>query len=259
MNFNKTPNDPNLKDLLDQFLVTIMMQTNCHALATIQKFDPVTQLVTASINYKKTFFVLNEVSGNNEPVLQDYPLLIDCPVIIMSGGDFALRFPIKPGDTCLVCFNDRDMDDWIHSGQVGPVGTPRLHSFSDGIAIVGLTSQQNVWDDYDPDNVELGDGTLGFKAGSGSSKIFNGETVVETQESLINIANVVTSLGDVMTQLMTQLSTLTTALSAFCVTGQTNPTTEPALDAASIALAASVTAISAQLTIINTLQEDLLV
>jgi len=152
---NQIPNDPQLKDLLDLLKKDMFLNLNSHHLATIQSFDPLKQTATATINYKQTYFQKNLFSGVYEPVLVDYPVLLDCPVICLGGGLGSLTFPITTGDECLVMFNDRDIDNWFKGSSNSGVATPRLHSFSDGIIIVGVRSLANVLVDYDSDAVAL--------------------------------------------------------------------------------------------------------
>lgn len=73
--------------------------------------------------------------------LLSLPVCPDCPIQWPRGGGFALTFPIKPGDECLLVFAARAIDSWWQQGSVaGPVEA-RMHDLSDGIAIVGITSQ----------------------------------------------------------------------------------------------------------------------
>jgi len=137
---NFTPTPPSLKDLLDQFGRNLLTNLNCHHIATIQSFNPLTQTATATINYQKTIFKLNDLTQQYEPVQQAYPILADCPVVIMGGGSTALTMPIASGDECLVLFNDRDLDNWFSGSSTAGVATPRLHSFADGLILVGVHS-----------------------------------------------------------------------------------------------------------------------
>ncbi len=199
MKQNKIISDPSLKDVLDLWKKDIFLSMNCHAIGTIQSFDSSKQTAKITINYKKTFFD-RDASGVYNPVLVDYPILLDCPVVIMQGGDCALTFPIASGDTCLVLFNDRDIDNWFTSGQVGPVNTPRLHSFADGMAIIGLNSLNNSLEDYDATRVVLKNGT----------------TFVGISPTLIKIANDLTTLNTALQHLCTAIEGIVTTN---CVVG----------------------------------------
>lgn len=151
---NLIPNEPDLKDLVNLVKKDIFLNLNCHALGTIQSFDATKQTATATINYKRTYFQPDS-AGVYQPVLVDYPILVDCPVVCLGGGNGALTFPISSGDECVVMFNDRDIDNWFQGSSGGAVATPRLHSFSDGLLLVGIRSLANVIVDYNEDAVEL--------------------------------------------------------------------------------------------------------
>lgn len=152
---NQIPNEPQMKDLLDLFKKDIFLSMNVHHLATIQSFNASNQTASATINYKKTFFQLNSETGLYDPVLLDYPQLIDCPVICLGGSSTALTFPIVQGDECLVFFNDRDMDNWFAGNSNGAVASSRLHSFSDGIILVGVRSLSRKISSYDTSHAVL--------------------------------------------------------------------------------------------------------
>lgn len=205
--------DPNLRDLLDIHTKEVMLAMNCHAIARVQSFDSAKQTITATINYKKTIF---QKSANDkyEAVLIDYPILLDVPVVVMGGGAFRLTFPIQKGDDCLILFNDRSIDNWFKSGQVVGVSSPRLHSLSDGIAIVGLNSLQSSIDNYDMTRAMLR----------------NGETMVGISETLVKIANNTTTL---MTALANLIDAVENIVTTNCVPGSPvalNPASIAALE-----------------------------
>lgn len=87
--------------------------------------------------------------------LQNYPTLVMCPVITLFGGVDFLSLPIKPGDNCVVLFNDRELDNWLYSGDGQAPTTPRLHDLSDGIAIVGIRSLTNSIASYLANGIRL--------------------------------------------------------------------------------------------------------
>jgi len=118
----------------------------------------------------------------------------DIPVIFPSAGGGLLSFPIKKGDTVLVCFSKRNIEDW-RAGDGSPI-SPRLQrhfSVADGIAIAGLyTSATNL--NPDPDHV-----VLKF-AGSNVTLYNNGDVQVVAAGNLNAVAagNIaLTAVGDV--------------------------------------------------------------
>ena len=193
MSDRRTPQEPSMADLLNLFKKDIMMTLNCHAIATIQSFDSIKQTCTATINYGRTFSVKN-ANGTYVDVLKDYPLLTDCPVIILNGGGAGVRFPIKKGDQCLILFNDRDFDNWFTGASTGHVLSNRLHSLSDGVALVGLNPLASPIKNYDMTRATL----------------FNGETEVGVSETKIRIKNQASTLNNLLQQLITAVKGITT-------------------------------------------------
>lgn len=203
--------NPTLKDLLDYHQRQIMLTFNAHHLATIQAFDEASQTVTASINYKKTYFKFIESTQVYEPYLVDYPLLLEVPVIILGGGSTHITFPITVGDQCLLLFNDRDIDNWFGGSTSSANSTPRLHAFADAIALIG------------PNNL------IQDVGGTKKTKIDQYDKVralITNQHAKIGInptTNKITlqnddnSLKTLLTNLCTQLQDLNTAIKAITV------------------------------------------
>lgn len=198
---NPPSNDPHLKDLLDLLKKDIFLNLNCHHIGTIQSFNATNQTVTATINYKKTFF---QNTGVNQfkPVLLDYPLVIDCPAIVMGGGSAYLTMPISAGDECLILFNDRDLDNWFQSGGGGAVATPRLHSFADGIALIGLHSLAHSIANYDSVRATLRGGNAKVAVNPTNDKVLieNNSKNLNTllQDLITAIKNITVSPGSFM-------------------------------------------------------------
>ena len=72
-------------------------------------------------------------TGENS--LINLPLLEKVPICFPRAGGFALTFPIKQGDECLVIFSSRCIDGWWVSGEISPRLDNRMHDLSDGMAI----------------------------------------------------------------------------------------------------------------------------
>lgn len=187
-------------------------------------FNSANQTATVSVNYKKTFFEKNELTGTYDPKLVDYPFAADCPVICIGGGTSALTFPIAAGDDCLLFFNDRDLDNWFQGSSTSGNATARLHSFSDGIALVGLRSLNNVLVNYDAVRAVLRAGlTSRIAVASDHAALENDTSGAKVKTSaLVNISTTAAgTLGTQLQNLITQLTTLITAIEAITVSGVT--------------------------------------
>lgn len=213
--FNISASEPELKDVLDLFKRDIFLSLNCHQVGVVQAFDRVKQTVTAQIPYKKTFYERNPVDGTYAPVLVDYPLLVDCPVVALGGGGFSLTLPITPGDECLVFFNDRDLDNWLQ-GQTGQgVATARAHNFADGMILVGLRSNPNVVTNWSGTGAELRNkaGTVKVAVNPADVTVTSGTVSLKLDlaTSKVTLTNGVTSLGAVLSSLVSALNTMAAA------------------------------------------------
>lgn len=145
--------DPNLKSLLDQVKRDVLTTINCSQVGEIVVFDAAKQ--TAQIQLKIMRLVADRTAQPVVYIPKICPLLIDCPVMVLSGGSGRITFPILPGDTCLVVFNDRDIDNWFKTGATLPPNSTRLHDLSDGLAIVGFRTQANAISGYNTTDAEL--------------------------------------------------------------------------------------------------------
>ena len=127
--------DPALTDVLFQLKRDLSLSINCCQIGTIQSYNAAKNSAKVSINFKRQM--------NTGEVL-NYPVLEDCPVFILSGGNSFVSCPIVAGDECLVLFNDRNFDNWWVTGLSSVPADSRAHSIADGIVLVGINSLGNV-------------------------------------------------------------------------------------------------------------------
>ena len=88
-------------------------------------------------------------------IIENLPVLVDCPVVFPHGGGCSLTFPVKPGDECLVVFACRGVDFWWQLGGPQLAPEPRMHDLSDGFAIVGPWSQPKRIGSWSTGEVQL--------------------------------------------------------------------------------------------------------
>lgn len=160
----KQRTNPDLTDVIDGAIEDLLYSFNCHRVGVIQSFNPDNQTATIKLVDKAT------KTYSDAELLIEYAPLVDCPVIINKGAKGGLTIPINAGDTCLVFFNDRDLDNWWTDGLTQKPNTMRTHDFSDAIALVGIRNSINKITDYNNDAVELN--FEGNKISLDNSKIF---------------------------------------------------------------------------------------
>lgn len=125
---NQTVIPPDLDDVLGELKNSIFATLNCIQIGKIEKVND-NQTVEIQLQFKRRV-------KNSETI--DYPVLVDCPYFVLQGGGAYLDMPIKPGDYCIVLFNDRNIDSWWDTANVKEPLTRRKHSLSDGLALVGI-------------------------------------------------------------------------------------------------------------------------
>jgi len=128
-------NPPDLDDVLELLKNNIFANLNCVQIGKIEK-----------VNDNQTVEIMIQVKRRVPNKIISYPLLVDCPYLVLQGGGAYLDFPITKGDYCLVLFNDRNIDTWWKSANVAEPPTLRKHSLSDGFALVGINAETNILD-----------------------------------------------------------------------------------------------------------------
>lgn len=112
---------------------------NCIQIGVIQAFDAEHQTATVKIALKQ----VSTIEPDGTRIIKEYPQILQCPVVTLFGGVDFLSLPITVGDNCLVLFNDREIDNWLHAGNGQTPTSPRLHDIADAIAIVGIRPLTN--------------------------------------------------------------------------------------------------------------------
>lgn len=211
---------PSDTDVLNGHKDDVMLELNCHAIGTIQSFDPTIQTATATVNYQKV--VYQQTSRNiYSPVLVAYPLLVDCPVQFDFGGAGGTTKPVNKGDECLILFNDRDMDAWFVGQKNHGPNTARLHSFADALIIVGIKSLPNVIQNFDASRPAL--------------RNFLGDTYVAVGPVKIELHGNGTTLNTLLQNLVTAIKGITT-LNSDLTTGVVDPASQATLAAVATAI-----------------------
>lgn len=88
-------------------------------------------------------------------VWEDYPPLVRCPVVFITGGGSTIIAPPQPGDECLALFAQKSIDDWWQFGGKQRRRDLRSHSISDAFILAGVRSRPNAIQNVDPNAFEI--------------------------------------------------------------------------------------------------------
>lgn len=121
----------------------------------IVDFDPATQTATVQP------LIRDYQEGDKGTEYVPLPLLQDVPVLCPGGGGYAITFPVKAGDECMLFIADRCMDAWFQSGGMQNPVVMCAHDISDAVAIVGFRSRPKALTAYNTEKPEMnGDPSL---------------------------------------------------------------------------------------------------
>jgi hypothetical protein len=139
----------------------------------VVSYDSSAQTATIQPAIKEKLLINGVVSD------EDFPLLVDVPIMFPGGGGYALTFPISAGDEVLVIFADMCIDSfWQSGGTDNNQIDKRRHDLSDGMAIPTRLSQASKLPSVSTSGVELRseDGSMSMKI-TGSAITINGGNI----------------------------------------------------------------------------------
>jgi hypothetical protein len=97
--------------------------------ARIEKYDAKKQKVDVKPLLNKKY---------NDGSVVNLPIITSVPLIFPSSGQASLVLPVEKGDTVLLIFAERSIDEWLASGSEVTPSLNRKFDISDAIAIPGL-------------------------------------------------------------------------------------------------------------------------
>lgn len=137
--------EPQLSDVLYRLKKNVFSNLNCHNIGKIIDFDANTQTCTVEIMQIKQF---GEKYYTPAPITQ-------VPLILYGGGNGFITLPNPVGSYCLLFFMDRNIDNFLLTGEQYVPETGRMHDFTDCIAITTFSTMANPITNYDEDAISI--------------------------------------------------------------------------------------------------------
>lgn len=146
-----------LKEVLSIQGDSIMEALNCHNIGKIIKFYPETQ--TADIE----ILILKQIQ--DEAIIPS--ILANVPLIVYGTQNAHITLPNPTGSLCLLFFIDRDIDAFLDTEAPYVPVSPRMHDFSDCIALTTFKTPVNPISNYDENaiTIEYQNSTIKVKDG----------------------------------------------------------------------------------------------
>ena len=120
----------------------------------IVSFDPETRLAEVNPAIMQKTFIDGATGYEQLPTIISVP----CYFPFSSISGFSLTFPVKTGDSCLLIFSQRCIDNWLENGGIqlpeDGLGS-RHHDITDAFALVGFTSLVDEIPTFNMNGIEL--------------------------------------------------------------------------------------------------------
>jgi hypothetical protein len=133
----------------------MMKRINTAIPGQIASFDPATQTCSVTPAIKVRLYLDGKSSDAQLPTYSHVPLIFPFAI----GAGFAVTLPVSVGDSCLLIFSQRCIDNWYQHGGIQPVeaGTigARHHDMNDGFALICGGALPNVLGSWCTDGIEL--------------------------------------------------------------------------------------------------------
>lgn len=145
---NENPGIPNFAATIDAKVWKILSGVHTCIPGEIVTFDGNKASVQPSLS---ATFKTNE----NGDKVQRLPIISGVPVIYPRWQNGGVFFPLSKGDTGLVVFSERSLDEWLNGGGVVAPEDPRKFDLSDAIFLPGLVPLSQINTLYENDSLVL--------------------------------------------------------------------------------------------------------
>ena len=134
-----------LPAILNLLKMNVYSNLNCHNIGRITDFDKTKQTCTVQLMQVKQF---------NDNYYLPAPIT-DVPLIIYGAGHGHITLPNPINTYCLLMFMDRNIDNFLETGEQYTPETTRMHDFTDCVAITTFKTLVNPLEDYDENAVTI--------------------------------------------------------------------------------------------------------
>lgn len=124
---------------------SLFSRLNCHNIGRVINFDAEKQRADIELMQVKQF-----------PDATDYAAILqDVPMIMYGAGGARITYPDPTGTIVLLFFIDRNIDDFLETGERYVPATSRMHDFSDCVAIPTFASDVDALLNYENDAITI--------------------------------------------------------------------------------------------------------
>lgn len=143
------PEQPTLPYLLKQALKSLQLDLHTALPGIVQSYDAKTQTadIQPAIKRKKQVGEIFKVVN--------LPIITKVPVIFPRTQNAFIHFPLEKGDSVLLVFCERSLEQWRSLGGITDPKDARMHDLSDAVCLPGLFPNSNVASVHNPEAITL--------------------------------------------------------------------------------------------------------
>lgn len=139
------PINASLNKAIESVKNNIFSNLYCHNIGRILEYDAITCTATVEMLQVKQWY------GQSF-----YPTLItDVPIVMFGTANCRITMPNPVGNYCVLLFMDRNIDNFMETGEAQLPATERMHSMSDCVALLTINSNINEAPMYDENALTL--------------------------------------------------------------------------------------------------------
>lgn len=166
---NKSDSSTNFfEQLLETYTDTRLADLRVALPGLIENFDESQQTASVFPAIKQE---IDQIDGTR--IKRTLPLIENVPVIFPRSGEYAITFPLNKGDTGLLVFSDRCIDNFVIEGNIQTQEVRRMHALSDAMFIPGLVGIRQALPAFNTSALEI--------------RNKSGNTVISLENGNINI------------------------------------------------------------------------
>jgi hypothetical protein len=139
-----------LGELLNRALDARLADVHVSMPGRVETYDAATQTADVQPLLKRA---LRDEDGE---IVETLPLCPGVPVLFPRAGDWFVSLPLSKGDTVLLVFAERSLDQWLERGGEVDPGDLRMHSLDGAVAIPGVYPRKERLADVHAENLVLG-------------------------------------------------------------------------------------------------------
>lgn len=137
---------PTLAETVRTLIDADLVDVNTAMPGLVVSYDPATQTADVQPALKKAYY---------DGAVVDRPVIPGVPVAFPRGGTAHMHWPLQAGDSVILIFSQRSLDNWkTTGGKVDPKDVRRFN-LSDALAIPGGSAPPQAFSPVDPTALEI--------------------------------------------------------------------------------------------------------